>query len=157
MNKKIVSFSRFTLFLFLVSCIHLKVGNVSNMNDSTGSKTELIAGKWEIEKIDVMNDPDFITPSDTIGLITMFGTGWHNAEGKYFYFKENGEVETDILPHEITEMWNLSFEVKDKLLIHGILKSGGDTITSYTNVISLNENKMIWNVEQLLKITLVKV
>jgi hypothetical protein len=122
---------------------------------------------WVIQKIDLITDPSLIEPSDTMDLLNLFSIEiWSLAEGKYFAFKENGALETNIHINDI----HLSREMEDFAKVaHKFefrYKFDPDLVVityvehkliyeSPVKVCSLNTNQMIWDLGGLLKVTLI--
>lgn len=160
---KVSMLSLFFVFFF-VRCTNTNLSNSTQFTSSDQQDEKLILGKWKVERIynvvhgkDV-DESDFNPNTDSIGLVLLFGpSAWYSSVGKYFHFKENGELETNIFPSEYAELLNLKYKNDKKLIIHAIPKLEGEPIVSYTEIIKLSETKMVWELDNLLMVTLVKI
>jgi len=158
-NFLITSICIFSLFL---GCRSL------DQNKQNFNQTDL-NGKWVIQEIDQITDPSLITPSSTHNLLDFFGAEiWLMAEGKYFEFKENGALETNIHINDPSSNPELSeWAELSKKVYFGYNFNSNLTILIYSEkeliyesqvkVISFDSNQIIWEIGELLKVTLIKV
>jgi hypothetical protein len=133
------------------SCSNLYV----NKDDT---KATTIIGEWEISSIDQINDPYLIVPSDSMDLIKLFGVQtWVNAKGKHFIFNDGGELKTDILTGEMADLVDLSYKYDSVLVIISKFKNQKLHYDTRVNLKSLKKKQMIWDLGELLRITLNKI
>lgn len=127
-----------------------------------------IQGKWVVNKIELITDPSLLMPSGTMDLISLFGTEiWTQAEGKYFEFRENDVLRTDMLDNDPSlsrEMAELA-EMTDKIEFRYRFNTDLVIVTYFENeiiyespvkVLNLEKEKMVWDIGGLYKITLLK-
>jgi hypothetical protein len=148
-----------SIFMFGVSDNHAQ--SIQNLNHAD------INRNWVIQKIDQITDPSLIEPSDTMDLLNLFSSEtWSLAEGKYFAFKENGALETNIhindiyLSREMEDFAKVAhkFEFRYKFDPDLVVMTYFEHKLIYESpveVCSLNTNQMVWDLGGLLKVTLI--
>jgi hypothetical protein len=162
MKNKVIQKYKITLLSFLLLLLFVNCTDFNNEILSHKQDEDLV-GKWEVESIENLvnveeiDDKYFSANTDSVSLIIFFGpSAWHFSIGKYFYFKEGGELETNILSEKQPELMNIKYKNDKKLMIYTVPKINGDTIAAYTDIVILNEKKMVWELNGLLKVTFVK-
>jgi hypothetical protein len=140
--------------IFLISC------GVKTSEYQSESINESVSGKWtitsnrmvrELEKGDI--------PEDGYGSFSaLFGaTYWSNSNGKIFHLLENGEVSTDITASDFITQIDMRYDIINESLIEFSCKFPKDSIRNIMPVHYLiNDNKMIWLIDNFLEIKLEK-
>jgi hypothetical protein len=132
----------------LISAILLLACNVFDQN---ALQTQ-ITGKWEIKKVKF---PEEYSESSSSKNIMFFGTQvWANAEGKYFQFKEDSIVLTNVFLHN-NEPLKLFYKQEDQNVIRIALNKSFDE-KSFIMEIEVKDENMVWRIDKALEVSLNK-
>lgn len=141
----------FTLSFLMTSC--------ASRNLESQKEIIQIWGKWQVSNFEFIGDPHKeLSELAEKSLFNFFGADrLKNSEGKSFTFKDEGFLETDLIPSEFSEKFQIYYSLDDQVLDIFIKIRGSNEELNYETMIQQkSEKELIWIIDGLFKLNLSK-
>lgn len=138
--------------LIILSCLGCSVAQQNN-------NAFVIQGTWRFESCNFIGTSDNFSFSDDGqgSLYVLFGSEiLMNCVGKDIQFLDEGMLTTNLTNQEPLEAMNFKYnmQLKDSLIIFSVRNPNDSSLYNMPVKFSAEEDKMIWNIDQLFEIVL---